>query len=641
MAKLPKIKSLIGQAAKNAVHNAKNNVVHGALSNMGAIGNHISNKITEAEEQRSVKPQSHPKQFAETKETNIQAKPEKTIDGMAHQVQHAVDATIQTVSKGFVFVSKHMENFSNELTKSFEGLYNFIDRLFYRKSKTNTNNVGVSIPENKEKKTDNDDWLGTILKWMRNIFGFVKDILWAKFIKKYGSKLLAGGAKGVSKILKGAGEIAGKAGSKLGGSMLLGKLGGKFIPGLNLGLFAYDLYDAHENNNSALWDYGNAAVSGAFIGGPLGTIGALGLMFAARNFWHKQGNENILSIKKLTLDASDIVFSALNSLEFNKRVHDEGTPSTFLQTLHGGRGQAGFFNMMADRIFGTGQKNLAPNERDGSSSSAKTKQQIKHYESAPDDNTYKGPAKGEYDSRKARANFMQPDRFGPPGSNITSVKTEGGHTFKINKASEEAFKRFIEGAEKAGMPLGNIGGYSPRPGGIAGTGKMSQHSMGNAIDIGSQSARDVISPATRKWIETHPNTWRKLLDETGMISGGDWRHPDLGHIEWSGVKPWENKLQPPQQPYIEQPKDTSTAFPMPQTPSLMRPTPAPIPDLTTPPKPKLDASPQEEPDVSVPAPAKDKISFYQDTLDHRPRTKVKDTTLFAQYFSTANDTEDS
>jgi hypothetical protein len=146
-----------------------------------------------------------------------------------------------------------------------------------------------------------------------------------------------------------------------------------------------------------------------------------------------------------------------------------------------------------------------------------------------------------YDSRHAAANFMQPGReFGAPGSHLTRVTTEGGNKFTIHEASAPAFKGFIEDLEKSGAPLGEIGGYNPRPGGIGGTGRMSQHAMGNAADLFSQTDRDVISPEGRRWIETHPKEWRGALDKWGMVSGGDWRNPDLGHVEWSGKKPWAN-----------------------------------------------------------------------------------------------------
>jgi hypothetical protein len=171
---------------------------------------------------------------------------------------------------------------------------------------------------------------------------------------------------------------------------------------------------------------------------------------------------------------------------------------------------------------------------------------------------------------------MQPgDKYGAPGQKIVEIKTEGGHTFKIHEAAADSFKRTIEDLEKAGAPLGNIGGYSPRPGGIGGGGRMSQHSMGNAMDIFSQSRRDVISPAGRQWIESHPNEFRQILDKNGMLSGGDWKNPDLGHIEWAGRKPWlENQEDKPAAQ--EQPKEAPKAHEAEQAkPEAVKPPPGP------------------------------------------------------------------
>ena len=28
--------------------------------------------------------------------------------------------------------------------------------------------------------------------------------------------------------------------------------------------------------------------------------------------------------------------------------------------------------------------------------------------------------------------------------------------------------------------------------------------------------------------------YRALLSKWGIVSGGDWRHPDFGHFEWGG-----------------------------------------------------------------------------------------------------------
>ena len=171
----------------------------------------------------------------------------------------------------------------------------------------------------------------------------------------------------------------------------------------------------------------------------------------------------------------------------------------------------------------------------------------------------KGLYKGSFDSSNARANFMQPgEQFGMPGQHLVTVTTEGGHKFVVNRDSAPAFKGVIEDLEKAGMPLGSIGGYSPRPGGIAGSGKMSQHSMGNAMDIGSQSDRNVINRDTRKWIDDHPDEWKSITSRWGMVDGGAWRGglgPDLGHIEWSGKTPWIDEQKQAQQQKEAQAKE--------------------------------------------------------------------------------------
>jgi hypothetical protein len=88
------------------------------------------------------------------------------------------------------------------------------------------------------------------------------------------------------------------------------------------------------------------------------------------------------------------------------------------------------------------------------------------------------------------------------------------------------------------MPIGKIGGFNERK--IAGSTRWSQHAYGNAIDLGSQTGRDMIDPATRAWMETHKEEWDETVAKWGMIDGGKWSDPDAGHIEWGGVRPWQS-----------------------------------------------------------------------------------------------------
>jgi hypothetical protein len=137
------------------------------------------------------------------------------------------------------------------------------------------------------------------------------------------------------------------------------------------------------------------------------------------------------------------------------------------------------------------------------------------------------------------ANYMVPgNTFGLPGENLVDVNA-GGKSFQVHKVAAPAFKGLIDDLHAAGAPLGSIGGYSPRPAGIAGTGKLSQHAMGNAMDLFSQRDRDKISKDGRAWIEANPDKWNAILQKWNMRDGGTFGGrlgPDLGHVEWMGPR---------------------------------------------------------------------------------------------------------
>jgi hypothetical protein len=129
-------------------------------------------------------------------------------------------------------------------------------------------------------------------------------------------------------------------------------------------------------------------------------------------------------------------------------------------------------------------------------------------------------------------NFMH-GQFGAPGTNIVGV-TAGGKHFRVNKYSAGAISGFVNDLAAAGAPINSIGGFNNRN--IAGSSRKSQHAYGNAIDI-DQHARNIVDPGLRAWAQSHPTQFRSILNKWGMISGGDWRHPDFGHFEWSGHLP--------------------------------------------------------------------------------------------------------
>jgi hypothetical protein len=140
------------------------------------------------------------------------------------------------------------------------------------------------------------------------------------------------------------------------------------------------------------------------------------------------------------------------------------------------------------------------------------------------------------------ANFMRPgSQYGQVGAggldpaHLTEITLANGTKVTTNKASAPAFSGFLNELLDDGAPIGTIGGYDPRN--IAGTGMMSQHAMGNAIDIGSQAGRDIVSSDFRAWVAQNPDKWRAALNRWNIYSGGDWAHPDLGHVEWAGGAP--------------------------------------------------------------------------------------------------------
>jgi hypothetical protein len=134
-------------------------------------------------------------------------------------------------------------------------------------------------------------------------------------------------------------------------------------------------------------------------------------------------------------------------------------------------------------------------------------------------------------SARPRANYFSGPA--PSASDMTRVNTAGGHSFNVNPKSAPAIKGFVEDLEKAGAPINDIGGFNHRN--IAGSGRLSQHAYGNAIDI-NQSSRNVTSKAFEDWRKTHGSDLRAALDKWNMVSGGDWHNPDWGHFEWGGPK---------------------------------------------------------------------------------------------------------
>lgn len=138
------------------------------------------------------------------------------------------------------------------------------------------------------------------------------------------------------------------------------------------------------------------------------------------------------------------------------------------------------------------------------------------------------------------------DKIGMPGYDIAGnplqkITTAGGHSVTVGAAYADRFKGFLEGLEKAGAPLTGLGGYNPRT--IAGTNKWSEHAFGRAIDI-DQSGRDVVTPEFRDWVAMNAKVLRELEIKYGMVSGGKFRRPDLGHFEVDKRVDYRNQTHP-------------------------------------------------------------------------------------------------
>jgi hypothetical protein len=119
----------------------------------------------------------------------------------------------------------------------------------------------------------------------------------------------------------------------------------------------------------------------------------------------------------------------------------------------------------------------------------------------------------------------------PTAADLTKFSTKGGQTVTVNKQAAAAMKGFLSDLEEAGAPLGSIGSHNVRR--IAGSGKMSQHAYGNAVDVGSQTGRDIVSPAFARWVKENREKLDRLTQKWSIVDGSKFRSPDLGHFEWN------------------------------------------------------------------------------------------------------------
>ena len=160
---------------------------------------------------------------------------------------------------------------------------------------------------------------------------------------------------------------------------------------------------------------------------------------------------------------------------------------------------------------------------------------MKRHEGWQEGSTTSGRVPG---SPKGFANLMF-GQHGAPGENLTSISTPSGKKVTVHKAAAESFAGFLKDLEGSGYDIGVLQGYANR-GQANGSGRISQHAYGNAIDINPSKNPYKTS------ITDMPKNVSEMAAKWGLSWGGDWseRSRDPMHFEWAGAQPWKNKAGP-------------------------------------------------------------------------------------------------
>lgn len=139
---------------------------------------------------------------------------------------------------------------------------------------------------------------------------------------------------------------------------------------------------------------------------------------------------------------------------------------------------------------------------------------------------------------KGFANLMH-GQYGAPGENQVQIKTPSGKTTSVHSAAAESFSGFLKDLEATGYKIDSLGGLANRTQ-ANGSGRISQHAYGNAIDI--NPSRNPYKTS----ITDMPSNVSEMAAKWGLSWGGDWseRSRDPMHFEWTGAQPWKNKDAP-------------------------------------------------------------------------------------------------
>lgn len=199
------------------------------------------------------------------------------------------------------------------------------------------------------------------------------------------------------------------------------------------------------------------------------------------------------------------------------------------------------------------------------------------------------------------------DRNGNP---LVTLTLPSGQRITVNASEAPRFAGWAGTLGGAGAPFGNIGSYNDRnidPRYTGGRAVPSQHAFGNAIDVGSQSGRDEVSPEFRSWYNKNQPLVRAADEEYGIKSGADFSRPDLGHFELQPNRPSPTQVADAQQRIAAlaptpAPQRVASLPPPPQTPAVASLPPLGAPAVSAQPAPQLASPSGTIPYTAPPAP---------------------------------------
>lgn len=113
------------------------------------------------------------------------------------------------------------------------------------------------------------------------------------------------------------------------------------------------------------------------------------------------------------------------------------------------------------------------------------------------------------------------------GPRLTTIKSASGSSGSVNSSYAGNFQNFINQLEGTGYSVRSIGGYNYRN--IAGTNTLSNHALGNAIDINPFD--NVPGFGGRAAANNYPSNINDIASANGLSWGGNWNNPDSMHFE--------------------------------------------------------------------------------------------------------------